>query len=1131
MKMCLGCGRQAAHVIASRAPQSRETFRFDVRADTLGLACLLVAYLFCSRAAAQTGGLPTSIGWSSLPANTSLAASGACPSNGFGGDPFPFAEYCQNVIRAWSGGIADTVANRLIIWGGGSSSYYGNEIYSLNLTANPVTLTRLKDPTVPTNYANSTQCVEGIPPGSSALAPNSRSSYEGLAFMATADSLFATGGALGCIFATPTNNTWTISLNHLSNSTLWQDQGVGLSGPIPGTDGGGGYGNVADYDPNTGLVFVSDTSALYRYNLQTNSYARITPPFGFTTSIYLSGAIDPTRKLFVLVGGCNGGTCTPGSGVFVADVSDPTSTTQQDWTAATLADANCAEFLRGGVNPIGTGNPGITFDSVANDFVGWPNQGNSVYIMTPDPVNRRLTCQKQTFASGPPNSASSNGTFGRFRYFPGLDVFVLVNDWNIPAYVLRLRSPQSGPAVSLSPSSLTFNNQVPDTTSAAQTITLQNTGSSSLTVSSITPAGDFAETNSCIANSPLAPSANCTISVTFTPLALGTLLGTLTIADNASGGQQVVNLTGTGVSALVPIANLSPSSLSFENQVVGTSSSPMTVTLGNTGTAPLAITGIVASGDFSKGNNCGTSLAAGAQCVIAVTFTPSATGTRTGTLAVQDNAGSGTQTAGLTGVGVPPTLTSIGVTPSNATVVIGTPLQFTAVGTFSNGNSQNLTSTATWSSSNTNVATVSTTGLVSGVTTGTITLSAQSGSVIGSVSVSIVGSSTGLPTGIGWHALAANTSLQGSGACPPDYFGGDSFQFNYYCGNVIKAWSGAVADTVGNRLIIWGGGHNNYYGNEIYALNLTANPVTLTRLNDPTIPTNADNRSNCIEAIPPGIGNAPNSRESYGGMAFFPEFDIFFVTSGSLACLSGGGSQGTWTISLANVSDSTPWRNEDIGLTGSGPSSDGGGRYGNVAEYDPNSGLVFVADAGAIYTYNYQTNTYNRITPPFGFTTNIYLSGAIDPTRKLFVLVGGCNGGICTPGSGVFVADISDPTSTTQQDWTAATFADPNCAEFLSGGVNPIGTGNPGITFDSVAKDFVGWPNQGNSVYIMTPDPVNQRLTCQKQTFANGPPNSAQGEGPNTTWGTYGRFRYFAGLDVFALVNDSDIPAYILRLR
>jgi hypothetical protein len=84
----------------------------------------------------------------------------------------------------------------------------------------------------------------------------------------------------------------------------------------------------------------------------------------------------------------------------------------------------------------------------------------------------------------------------------------------------------------------------------------------------------------------------------------------------------------------------------------------------------------------------------------------------------------------------------------------------------------------------------------------------------------------------------------------------------------------------------------------------------------------------------------------------------------------------------------------------------------------------------------------------------------------MFVLVGNCGGGTCCPGDGVFVADMSNPTSTTQQNWTAATMADPNCAEFLSGGMNPINPANPGITFDSVADYSVGWPNQRNSVYI-----------------------------------------------------------------
>jgi hypothetical protein len=430
------------------------------------------------------------------------------------------------------------------------------------------------------------------------------------------------------------------------------------------------------------------------------------------------------------------------------------------------------------------------------------------------------------------------------------------------------------------------------------------------------------------------------------------------------------------------------------------------------------------------------------------------------------------------------------------------------------------------------MATVSATGLVTGIAAGGVTISAKFDSTTGTDDATVAVSS-GLPTGIGWHALASNTILQASGACPPNNFGGDPFLFAEFCGNVIRAWSGAVADTTANQLLIWGGGHTNYYGNEIYSLNLTANPITLTRLNDPTVPTNFANSANCVDSIPPGtLDFAPNSRESYGGMVFIPGPYQMFIEGGSLACLEGDQSQNTWTISLNDLSNASQWVHANPTLQGPLPGNFGGFTYGNVTDYDPNSGLVFLSDSAAIYSYNFQTNTYALATSQQGFITSIYLSGAIDPSRKLFVLVGGCAGGTCGSGDGVFVADISNPASTTQQDWTAATMADPNCAEFLSGGVNPISASNPGITFDSVANDFVGWPNQGNSVYVMTPDTVNQRLTCQKLTFPNGPPNSAHATGgANTSNGTFGRFRYFPGPDVFVLINDFNIPAYVLRLR
>jgi hypothetical protein len=71
---------------------------------------------------------------------------------------------------------------------------------------------------------------------------------------------------------------------------------------------------------------------------------------------------------------------------------------------------------------------------------------------------------------------------------------------------------------------------------------------------------------------------------------------------------------------------------------VGSPSTAQSVTLSNTGNETLTITSIVPSGDFTQMNNCGTSVAAGASCTINVTFTPTATGTRSGSLAITDNA-------------------------------------------------------------------------------------------------------------------------------------------------------------------------------------------------------------------------------------------------------------------------------------------------------------------------------------------------------------------------------------------------------------------------------------------------------------------------------------------------------------
>lgn len=225
-------------------------------------------------------------------------------------------------------------------------------------------------------------------------------------------------------------------------------------------------------------------------------------------------------------------------------------------------------------------------------------------------------------------------------------LFVADNASGSPQNV-ALTGTGTAPIATLSPASLAFGGQLIGTTSAAQTATLSNTGTATLNITRITITGDFAQTNNC--GSSLAAGSSCSINVTFTPTATGTRSGSVSVADNASGSPQNVSLTGTGTA---PIATLSPANLAFGGQVIGTTSPAQSATLSNTGTAPLTISGITSSGDFAETNNCSTTLAAGASCAINVTFTPSATGTRSGSLTVSSNSQGGTVVAALSGSGV-----------------------------------------------------------------------------------------------------------------------------------------------------------------------------------------------------------------------------------------------------------------------------------------------------------------------------------------------------------------------------------------------------------------------------------------------------------------------------------------------
>jgi uncharacterized repeat protein (TIGR01451 family) len=236
-------------------------------------------------------------------------------------------------------------------------------------------------------------------------------------------------------------------------------------------------------------------------------------------------------------------------------------------------------------------------------------------------------------------------------------------------------TPGTGGTISIAPGSLTFGPQAQGTTSAPQTVTVTNTGGTTVTFTSIVTTGDFAGASTSLCAS-IAVEGSCTFSITFTPTGTGTRSGAITFTDNATGSPQGVSLAGTGTAGNGAIG-ISPTSLTFASQNVGTTSAPQSVTVTNTGGTTVTFAGFTVTGtnagDFgvplpNSGAMCNPAgtLAGGANCTINVLFKPGATGTRTATLNIADNATGSPQKVTLTGTGASGTAT-VSVTPTSLT--------------------------------------------------------------------------------------------------------------------------------------------------------------------------------------------------------------------------------------------------------------------------------------------------------------------------------------------------------------------------------------------------------------------------------------------------------------------------------
>jgi hypothetical protein len=210
----------------------------------------------------------------------------------------------------------------------------------------------------------------------------------------------------------------------------------------------------------------------------------------------------------------------------------------------------------------------------------------------------------------------------------------------------------TAPAAALLPVSLNLGTVGTGSTTPTQAITLTNRGNAALNVTNVSitgtsATGSSAQSNNCPASLP--PAGSCTINVSFTASALGASTGNLALTDSAFDSPQFTTVSAAGGTVG---ATTNTSSLGFGDQAIGTTSGAQSVTLSSTGNAILSISSISVNGDFAETNNCGSFLVAGSSCSLNVAFTPTASGTRSGTLAITSNAPGSPQTILLGGSGV-----------------------------------------------------------------------------------------------------------------------------------------------------------------------------------------------------------------------------------------------------------------------------------------------------------------------------------------------------------------------------------------------------------------------------------------------------------------------------------------------
>jgi subtilase family serine protease len=304
-------------------------------------------------------------------------------------------------------------------------------------------------------------------------------------------------------------------------------------------------------------------------------------------------------------------------------------------------------------NTVAAGNSCIFYDTTTGS--------NAMNCYTGD-----LNCVTKT-------SGDQAGILSGYAATTGYDLTTGLGTFNVTNLVNAWPSTATTTTVSVSPTSLAFASTTVGATTAAQVVTIKNTGTAAVTLTSETITGTNATSflkSATTCTTSLAVGASCTVSVEFKPAAAGALAASLSVVDNATGSPQTVALSGTGAAATTFTVSVTPASLAFASTTIGATSAAQVVTVKNTGTGALTLgatsfTGTNISSFLKSATTCTTALAVGASCTISVEFKPVSAGALTAALSIPDNATGTPQKVTLTGTGTAASTFTVSVTPAS----------------------------------------------------------------------------------------------------------------------------------------------------------------------------------------------------------------------------------------------------------------------------------------------------------------------------------------------------------------------------------------------------------------------------------------------------------------------------------